>query len=75
MMTTGERTEGWKYLFNSPKWHYFRNGRSLCRKWMNFGKDFEGDKPSPDNCKGCLHVREKELAAVATPAAGPEDRR
>ena len=54
-------TEGWTYLYNSPKWHYFRGGRALCKRWMTFGNDFEqGNDTSPDNCKGCVKVLEKE---------------
>jgi len=47
--------EGWTWLFNARKWHYFRNGESLCRKWMiwNSGDlELENDD-SPDNCATC----------------------
>lgn len=33
--------EGWKGLINARKWHYFRDGKSLCGKWMNLGRYFE----------------------------------
>lgn len=33
----GRLTEGWTWLTNSRKWHYFVEGRSLCSKWMLFG--------------------------------------
>lgn len=53
--------EGWKWLTNSTKWHYFRDGRSLCRRWMTFGTIFEqGNNNSPDNCKACIKALEKE---------------
>lgn len=58
------RPEGWKPLINSHKWHYFRDGRSLCRKWMTLG-DGELDPrtiKSPDNCAACYRIREKEIA-------------
>ena len=47
--------EGWGYLINSTKWHYFRNGRSLCGKWgILSDKALElGNDDSPDNCKAC----------------------
>lgn len=47
--------EGWKYLLNSTKWHYFVEGRSLCGKWATFGNDGleQGNDESEDNCAGC----------------------
>jgi len=55
--------EGWTYLYNSPKWHYFRDGRSLCGKWMTFSKELERREiDSPDNCVACKKKRDKELA-------------
>lgn len=55
--------EGWSWLFNSRKWHYFRNGVSLCGKFMILGLgEFEqGDDTSPDNCKMCSRKRLKEI--------------
>lgn len=53
--------EGWRKL-NSKKWHYFRNGKSLCMKWMSFSEDFDTDVgDSPDNCKKCQMKRNKEI--------------
>jgi len=48
-------TEGWGKCFGTPKWHYFVDGRSLCRRFMLFGPtDLEqGNDDSPDNCKDC----------------------
>lgn len=50
--------EGWKWLANATKWHYFRDGRSVCGKWMNLGSgEFQqGNNDSPDNCKGCMNA-------------------
>ncbi len=48
--------EGWTWLLNSKKWHYFgSDGRSLCGRWMNLGnpKLEQGNDNSPDNCKAC----------------------
>lgn len=58
--------EGWVWLSNSPKWHYFVKGRSLCGRFGLFGKhDFvQEDGSSPDNCKAC----QKKLAAWKRPA-------
>lgn len=52
---------GWKVLINSPKAHYFIEGQSLCRRWMNLGSDgFEDfNHDSPDNCKNCEKKRAK----------------
>ena len=54
--------EGWTYLVNSPKWHYFRDGRSLCRKFLLLGRpELECDGPeSADDCKKCRQLRNKE---------------
>jgi len=48
--------EGWTWLYNATKWHYFVDGRSLCGKYMLFGQgnDLEqGHNNSPDNCVSC----------------------
>lgn len=48
-------TEGWKWIIESRKWHYFRNGRSLCGRWATLSNaGFEtGNDDSPDNCAEC----------------------
>lgn len=57
--------EGWKWLINSTKAHYFRGGQSLCRRWMSFGTTFEqGNDESPDNCKACVKKLQAERAAA-----------
>ena len=54
-------SEGWTWLFNSKKWHYFRKGRSLCGKWALLGHpELEADASSPDNCKACVAKRVQE---------------
>lgn len=55
-------TEGWTWLYNATKWHYFRDGYSLCGKWMILGEqDYEqGNNDSPDNCKSCKRKLLKE---------------
>lgn len=62
-------TEGWAHLSNSTKWHYFTaDGRSLCRKWMTFQREFEqGNDASPDNCAACRKkLGEREKLPVET---------
>jgi len=59
--------EGWTWLSNAnTKWHYFRNGESLCGRWMIFSvKDedmHQGNDQSPDNCKACMKALQKEKA-------------
>jgi len=52
--------EGWTWLVNTRKWHYFVKKISLCEKWMIIGNPDleEGNDNSPDNCKVC----QKKLA-------------
>ena len=49
--------EGWTWLTNSRKWHYFKGSRrSLCGRFLLMGKmdDLEeGNDDSPDNCAAC----------------------
>lgn len=54
--------EGWGFIYNSKKWHYYVNGYSLCGRWMVIvGQKFEqGNDTSPDNCKACR----KKLSAM-----------
>jgi hypothetical protein len=49
------RREGWGWLSNSPKWHYFVDGRSLCGRWLGLGLGEleQGMDNSPDNCAEC----------------------
>ncbi len=47
--------EGWRKFSNAIKWHYLREGKSLCGKYMALSmRDLEPDNgPSPDDCKAC----------------------
>jgi hypothetical protein len=58
-----KKSEGWAFLWNSKKWHYFRDGRSLCGRWMCFSYDVDEKEKidSPDNCAACKRKRLKEL--------------
>jgi hypothetical protein len=55
MENTNVSIEGWGWLYNSRKWHYFRDGRSLCHNWLGLGlgKLEQGKDDSLDNCKAC----------------------
>ena len=57
-------TEGWTWIIGSPKWHYIRENMSLCNKWLMPGKPEleQGKNDSPDNCKACRRILEKENA-------------
>jgi len=68
-MTEQKPNEGWTWLSNSTKWHYFgQDGRSLCGKWFTFALAFEtGMDEHPDNCKACvkkLQQRKVKTAAL-----------
>ena len=61
-MLSEKPKEGWTWLINVKKEHYFRNGRSLCGRWLCLGNDLY---PDPDHfsesCQTCLKKRRKEL--------------
>ena len=51
-------SEGWQYLFNARKRHYFKlDGRSLCGKWLVLGngalRSPDHGWASSDDCAGC----------------------
>lgn len=51
-----ERPEGWGAMLGVHKWHYFRDGRSLCGRWLrrdDSGLE-QGNDHSPDNCRECV---------------------
>lgn len=66
--------EGWMWLQNSPKWHYFVDEpgliRSLCRRFGAFILvDLEqGNDGSESNCAGCKRALQKRRAKQAEPA-------
>jgi hypothetical protein len=64
---------GWHFLTNAPKWHYFmQDGRSLCGRWMTFGRVFEqGNDGSPDNCAACRKKLERFKARTASSVGIP----
>jgi len=53
-------SEGWAQPLNSKKFHFFREGRSLCGKWAFLSEDLDDDNEevdSPDDCRECLRRR------------------
>lgn len=56
--------EGWGWIRNSPKWHYFVDGRSLCGKWLGLGLGEleQGNDESGDNCTVCKKALAKRKA-------------
>lgn len=58
--------EGWGWIKNSPKWHYFIDGRSLCGRWAYFDRELEQENDeSPDNCTACKKALAKRKAKQA----------
>ena len=60
-------TEGWAWVLNSPKWHYIRDHRSICGRWLMLGNPEmeQGNNESADNCKSCRRKLEQEAAKKA----------
>lgn len=60
--------EGWCWPVASRKAHYFKNGRSLCNRWMYFGQldknQKTGTAPGPDDCRECHSRLVKERSKV-----------
>ena len=56
-----ENKEGWTWLSNSTKWHYFVDNRSLCGKFalLRIPKLEQGNDGSLDNCIACKKKLEK----------------
>ena len=54
--------EGWGLPGLARKWHYFRKGISLCRKWM-YGGELQKDCGvgyAPSDCTICVEKLKKE---------------
>ncbi len=46
--------EGWAWPLNARKAHYFVGRKSLCGKWIFFGRLQDDDgKDGPMDCKAC----------------------
>jgi hypothetical protein len=63
--TRNPKLEGWTWMRNATKWHYFRGRRSLCRRWGLIVDPARGysleNNDSPDNCKACARLVLAEL--------------
>lgn len=63
-----ETREGWVSLMNSRKYHYARDGETLCGRYMYLGNSFEEDgqmnTPKKDDCLTCWKKRKAELEQV-----------
>lgn len=59
--------EGWRCLVGATKWHYIRNGRSMCGNWMYLGpQDLQaGNDGSPDNCRACVKRLASEQKSIS----------
>lgn len=47
--------EGWVWLYNTSNYHYFRNGKSLCKRWVvpTTPKFVEREVDRTYNCQLC----------------------
>lgn len=64
---TAALTEGWGIIRpGDRKAHYYRETFSLCRTRGFYRYELEPDNgPSPDDCKACRKVLDKEKAATS----------
>ena len=55
--------EGWGQAFRGVRWHYVRDGVTLCGKGnVNANASLvKGNDGSPDNCLKCRQLRAKEV--------------
>lgn len=63
-------TKGWKYLYNTPKQHYFVDGHSLCGRWLTLGAGDctpDNGEPQRDECVSCRRKLTPELAPKPKP--------
>lgn len=63
----------WRALFNAKRAHVFRDGRSLCRRWLHLGREDPEDaqtfraEPGRDDCRTC-HAK---ILAIVRPPSPP----
>lgn len=68
------RVEGWTWVRNSRKWHYYRECRAICGGMMMFCHPSEGyelgNDDSEDNCAACKRklAAEKDRVPSNAPA-------
>ena len=59
--------EGWIAIINSRKYHYCINGKTLCRKFMYLGSDYQNKwngKFTNDDCSGCVKALQKRDSII-----------
>lgn len=61
--------QGWGLAWNFRKAHYFIESRSLCGRWMYFGKLEDARHDHSDNCKKCRSMLEKKYPEKLTEEA------
>jgi len=63
--------EGWAWLTNVTKRHYFVNGRSLCKQWVRLGELELLTKYDDiqENCKRCMEILKKRKNTEGKKAA------
>ena len=60
-----KQSEGWLWLPTVARYHYFRNGKSLCGKHTTTMHSFmSGKLPFGMRCKTCDNMRIKEKKDV-----------
>lgn len=63
------RVEGWTWVRNSRKWHYYRGCRAICMGMMMFCHPSDGyelgNDESDDNCAACKRTLAAEKSKLA----------
>ena len=73
-MDNAERTEGWGSLDNVRAAHYFRDGKTFCRRWMTLGtprwetNQKLGASATHGTCKACWKKLAEEAARTVKPS-------
>lgn len=68
----GELIQGWGFPTNSRKAHFFLASEpiSVCGKWMYSGTRTPDEFESPDDCKPCRRIANRQLASQEQEASG-----
>lgn len=66
-MTIANKGSGWGMPGLAHRFHFFKGGISLCRKWMYFGEcEPDNGKTNSADCKDCRRRFDKQKVADAT---------
>lgn len=73
-MSETEREEGWGVIRpGDRKAHYYRGAVSLCQRIFLYVGPLESDENhSPDDCKACRRVLDREAWQQGSPSVGHE---